>query len=139
MHLEGPKKKHRAHARKPKQHADAQSKRGKETKTHDLIGPGNTETEVAAPDRRDEFEAERGAQVPRTVEIGAPPHHAQGTILCGPCTAIGWRAAVVLVPAILRPFKDVSVHIVQAECIWQFLAYRVSLPARVLFKPSVLV
>ena len=66
MHLEGPKKKHRAHARAPAQHADAQSIRGKETKNHDLIGPGNTETDAEdAPERSGAPEAERGPQEPR--------------------------------------------------------------------------
>jgi len=54
--------------------------RFKETKTHDLIGPGNTETEDEVPARSGVPDEARGSQVPRIAEPGTAPHHPLGTV-----------------------------------------------------------
>ena len=67
---------------KEKKNEQRQTKktRFKEPKTHDLIGPGNTETDAAAPDRSGEPEAERGSQEQWNEAPGTAPHHPPGTI-----------------------------------------------------------
>ena len=59
---------------------DTQSKRFKETKTHDLNGPGSTETDVAVPECCGVPDAVRGPQVLRIDDPGTAPHHPQGTV-----------------------------------------------------------
>ena len=86
-----------------------------EPKTHDLIGPGNTETAVDAPDRSGVPVAATGAQV-LWIEIpGTAPQHPPGTVACSPSTTIRWRTIVVLLPAVLRPLPDIAAHIIQTS------------------------
>ena len=115
--------KNRTSGLKAKRSEERHSKntRLKEAKTHDLIGPGNTETDVAEPARSGEPVAARGTQVLRIDEPGTAPRHPHVPITCRPSTTVGRRAVVIVIPAILRPLPDIFVHIMKTESVWLFL------------------
>ena len=78
-------------------------------------GPGNAESDVAGPDPGAAREAVGRAQVPRNVEPGTAAKNTVNTTAAGPGRAVGWRAGIIPIRAILDPFPDVALHVVKAK------------------------
>ena len=57
----------------------------------------------------------RGAEVPRGVAPGAAAQNAISALALQPRRTVVGSAMVILVPAILHPFRHVPMHVVQAE------------------------
>ena len=85
------------------------------------------ETEVVVPVARDVVYLDRRPAVPGIVAPAAAPLDTVGPIPALPCTAIGWRAFVVVVPLVLHPFLNIAVHVVQPPGIRQLQPDRVGL------------
>lgn len=73
--------------------------------------PGESEAQVEAAVAAQIPAAKGGTQGPRTVEPGAAAEHAPGAIALFPGGAVRWRAIILVVPAVLGPLPDITVHI----------------------------
>ena len=92
------------------------SPRGKEDRRQDLKGPGNTETEEVEPEVGEDPEAERRADVPRSVEPGTAAKNTKTALAAArPRPAVRRRPGVRIMVAVLHPLPDVADGVVNAE------------------------
>jgi len=116
----------------------SQTARGKDNKTQESIGPGNSEANADVPIGRVEPVPAGGTRVPWVVVPGTAPQKPAGTIPLLPCTAVQGRSGVGVVVAVLHPLPHVTVHIVQSKGIGKLLPHRAGLTRRISTKPSML-
>src|SRR6516165_6734944 len=62
--------------------------------------------------------------------VGAPTQPPQPALAGGPCRAVLRRTAVIVVPAVFHPLRDVAGSVVEAECIGLIRTNRGCLLAR---------
>src|SRR5262245_29264487 len=81
--------------------------------------PADPEAQVAVPAAGGAPGAEGRAEELWTVAPGTAANDPDVAVAsCCPRRAVGgWISRIAIVPAVLHPFPDIAVHVVQAECI----------------------
>src|SRR6476620_331353 len=82
--------------------------------------PGNPETSIGEPNRGPSSPATSGGagRISSSVPLAAADEMDVAVAPLNPYRAAVWRAIIVVVKAILHPFRDIAVHVVQTKPVW---------------------